>query len=89
MKYPNAKFPGMMLVTNGTIKKGVTDYFPNSTQKGGNKRLALWRKANNLEKLIDFCIDGYRAWGDSVLMGAGAYLKIGDFPDEIAYAKNM
>ena len=87
MKYPNPKFSGMSIVTITAIKKAILDYYPNATQSGGAQRLALLKKATNLDELIDFCIDGYRAWGDAVLMGAGAYLKIGDFPAEITKAK--
>ena len=87
MKYPNPKFSGMSIVTITAIKKAILDYYPNATQSGGAQRLELLKKATNLDELIDFCIDGYRAWGDAVLMGAGAYLKIGDFPAEITKAK--
>lgn len=87
MKYPNPKFPNMSIVTSTAIKYAISDYYPNATQTGGAQRLALLKKATDLDKLIDFCIDGYRAWGDAVLMGAGAYLKIGDYPAEITGAK--
>lgn len=87
MKYPNPKFAGMSIVTSSAIKKAILDYYPNATQTGGAQRLDLLKKATDLDKLINFCIDGYRAWGDAVLMGAGAYLKIGDYPAEIAKAK--
>ena len=87
MKYPNPKFPNMSIVTSTAIKDAITDYYPNAAQTGGVQRLALLKKATNLDELIDFCIDGYRAWGDAVLMGAGAYLKIGDYPAEITKAK--
>ena len=87
MKYPNSKFTGMSMVTVTTINDAISDYYPNTTQTGGVQRLALLKKATNLDKLIDFCIDGYRAWGDAVLMWAGAYKKIGNYPAEIADAK--
>lgn len=87
MKYPNPNFSGMSIVTGKATKDSIYDYYPNTKQTGGAQRLALLKKATNLDELIDFCIDGYRAWGDAVLMGAGAYLKIGDFPAEIAKAK--
>lgn len=87
MKYPNTKFSGMNQVTSMEIKRTVSEYHPKN-QEFGAKRLALLNKVTNLDELIDFCIDGYRAWGDAVLMGAGAYLKIGDYPAEIAGAKN-
>lgn len=87
MKYPNPKFSNMSIVTATTIKTAILAYYPNPSQSGGAQRLALLKKVTNLAELIDFCIDGYRAWGDAVLMGAGAYLKIGDYPAEIAKAK--
>lgn len=87
MKYPNPKFTGMSIVTNQAIDSAILDYYPNKSQKGGSQRLDLLKKATDLDTLIDFCIDGYRAWGDAVLMGAGAYLKIGNFPSEIDAAK--
>ena len=87
MKYPNTKFSGMSMVSKTEISKAISAYYPNASQTGGAQRLALLKRASNLDELIDFCIDGYRAWGDAVLMGAGAYLKIGDYPTEIAEAK--
>lgn len=87
MKYPNTKFSGMSMVSKTEISKAISAYYPNASQTGGAQRLALLKNATNLDELIDFCIDGYRAWGDAVLMGAGAYLKIGDYPTEIAEAK--
>lgn len=87
MKYPNTKFTGMSMVSKTEISKAISAYYPNASQTGGAQRLALLKRASNLDELIDFCIDGYRAWGDAVLMGAGAYLKIGDYPSEIASAK--
>lgn len=87
MKYPNPKFAGMHQVTDTAIKAKISDYYPNESQKGGAQKQALLKKATTLAELIDFCIDGYRAWGDAVLMGAGAYLKIGDYTGEIAKAK--
>lgn len=87
MKYPNTKFTGMSMVNNTTIRNAILAYYPNASQTGGVQRLALLKKATTLDELIDFCIDGYRAWGDAVLMGAGAFLKIGDYPTEIAEAK--
>ena len=87
MKYPNHEFAGMSMVKSTTISAMILDYYPNASQRGGARRLSLLKKATNLSELIDFCIDGYRAWGDAVLMGAGAYLKIGNYPDEVAEAK--
>ena len=87
MKYPNTKFTGMSVINNTAISNAILAYYPNASQTGGAQRLALLKKAANLDELIDFCIDGYRAWGDAVLMGAGAYLKIGDYPEEINKAK--
>jgi len=87
LKYPNTKFTGMSMVSKTEISKAISAYYPNASQTGGAQRLALLKRASNLDELIDFCIDGYRAWGDAVLMGAGAYLKIGDYPTEIAEAK--
>lgn len=86
MKYPNPEFKGMNQVTNEAIKEEITKYYY-SDLPGGAKRLALLNKVTTLSELIDFCIEGYRAWADAVLMGAGAYLKIGEYPDEIAKAK--
>jgi hypothetical protein len=88
MKYPNPKFAGMSQVTNAAIAAKIKDYYPNPTQKGGAQRLALLNNVTTLSGLIDYCIEGYRAWADAVLMGAGAYLKIGEFPSEIAAAKD-
>lgn len=87
MKYPNSKFTGMSIVTATTVNDAILDYYPNKTQIGGAQRLALLKKATNLDGLIDFCIDGYRAWGDAILMWAGAYKKIGNYPEEITEAK--
>lgn len=87
MKYPNPKFSGMSMVTSTAINAAISNYYPNTSKAGGEKRLALLKKATNLDELIDFCIDGYRAWGDAVLMGAGSYLKIGNYPNEIRTAK--
>ena len=87
MKYPNPKFTGMSQVTDKEIKERLKDYYPNANQRGGNERLALLNKVTTIAQLIDFCIEGYRAWADAVLMGAGAYLKIGEYPCEIAEAK--
>lgn len=86
MKYPNTKFVNMSLITPASIKDAVEKYHPKNQPKA-EKRVALLEKVTDLETLIDFCIEGYRAWGDAVLMGAGAYLKIGDFPTEITEAK--
>lgn len=88
MKYPNPNFTGMSQVTENEIKEKISDYYPNASRRGVAQRLALLKKVTNISELIDFCIDGYRAWGDAVLMGAGAYLKIGNFSDEIAAAKD-
>lgn len=87
MKYPNPRFANMSIVTNTAIKEAILDYYPNAKQTGGAQRLTLLKKVTKLDELIDFCIEEYRAWGDAVLMGAGAYLKIGDFPQEIDEAK--
>ena len=87
MKYPNPKFAGMHQVTDQKIQDGLSAYYPNANQRGGAQRLALLKKATTLSELIDFCIEGYRAWADAVLMGAGAYLKIGEYAGEIAEAK--
>lgn len=87
MAYQDSSFADMRLVNGEAIINAIADYYPNANQKGGTQRLALLKKATNLDELIDFCIDGYRAWGDAVLMGAGAYLKITDYPDEIFEAK--
>lgn len=87
MKYPNPKFEGMCQVTDDRIAEGIKNYYPNAGQRGGSQKLALLSKITTLNELIDFCIEGYRAWADAVLMGAGAYLKIAAFPSEIAAAK--
>ena len=87
MKYPNPKFEGMSQVTDAAIKCSLKAYYPNVDQRGGAERLALLNKATTLPALVDFCIEGYRAWADAVLMGAGAYLKIGEYSDEITEAK--
>lgn len=86
MKYPNSRFAGMSQVERNKIDESIANYHPQN-QPNGAKRLALLKNSTNLSELIVFCIDGYRAWGDAVLMGAGAYLKIGNYPDEIAAAK--
>lgn len=86
MKYPNVRFTGMGMVNSSTVSAAVKEYYPNA-KKGGAKRLALLEKVTDLDELIDFCVDGYRAWGDAVLMWAGAYKKIGNYPEEIAAAK--
>ena len=88
MKYPNPKFTGMNTVTSKAIEDAILDYYPNESQAGGAQRLALLKKVTKLDELIDFCIDDYRAWGDAVLMWAGAYKKIGNYPAEIIKAKN-
>lgn len=87
MKYPNPQFQGMSQVTPSAIERGIKEYYPNAGQRGGAERLALLSQVTTLPDLIDFCIEGYRAWADAVLMGAGAYLKIGEYPGEIAAAK--
>ena len=87
MKYPNPLFTGMGQVTQAEIANRINDYYPNNKQKGGAQRLALLNKVTNLDDLIDFCIDGYRAWDDAVLMGAGAYLKIGNYRAEVSAAQ--
>ena len=87
MKYPNPKFKGMCQVTVAAIQGSLKAYYPNTNQRGGGERLALLNKITTLPELVDFCIEGYRAWADAVLMGAGAYLKISEYSDEIAKAK--
>ena len=87
MKHFNPKFTGMTQVTPQAVQKEINNYYPNSSQSGGAKRLASLKKVSTLSDLIDFCIEDYRAWGDAVLMGAGAYLKINDYPTEIIAAK--
>lgn len=87
MTFPNPSFSVMSQVTDEKIREALRDYYPNVDRKGGAQRLALLDQVTNLDELIDFCMEGYRAWADAVLMGAGAYLKIGDFPEEIAKAK--
>lgn len=87
MKYPNPLFTGMGQVTQAAINNGINDYYPNNKQKGGAQRLDSLNDVKNLDELIDFCIKKYRAWGDAVLMGAGAYLKIGNYANEIDVAK--
>lgn len=80
MKCPNPSFSGMNQVTKEVIEASIKNYFP-------EKKRAVFNKVTTLDALIDFCIEDYRAWGDAVLMGAGAYLKIGQFPKEIVDAK--
>ena len=87
MKLPNHKFNGMSQVTKQNIESSISAYLPNANQIGGANRLTLLNEATNLLELIDFCIEGYGAWKDAVLMGAGSYLKIGEYSDEIAVAK--
>lgn len=87
MKYPNPEFKGMCQVTVAAIQRSLKAYYPNTNQRGGGERLALLNKITTLPELVDFCIEGYRAWADAVLMGAGAYLKISEYSDEIAKAK--
>lgn len=87
MKLPNHKFNGMSQVTKQKIESSISAYLPNANQIGGANRLTLLNEATNLLELIDFCIEGYGAWKDAVLMGAGSYLKIGEYSDEIAVAK--
>ena len=87
MKHFNPKFAGMTQVTPQAVQKEINSYYPNSSQSGGTKRLASLKKVSTLSELIDFCIEDYRAWGDAVLMGAGAYLKINDYSTEISAAK--
>lgn len=87
MKCPNPKFSGMTQVTSIAIQTEIKNYYPNASRTGGAQRLASLQKATTLAEVIDFCIDGYRAWGDAVLMGAGAYLKINDYSTEISAAK--
>lgn len=87
MKYPNPKFKGMSQVTQAAINNEINNYYPNNKQQGGAKRLDSLNAVANLDGLIKFCIDEYRAWGDAVLMGAGAYLKISNYEEEISDAK--
>lgn len=87
MKYPNPKFKGMSQVTQAAINNEINNYYPNNKQKGGAQRLALLNDVENLDGLINFCINGYRAWDDAILMGAGAYLKIGNYKNESDVAK--
>ena len=83
----NSKFSGINQITKAEIKKSILDYFPKESQRGGKRKLMLFHKVTNLRELIDFCIEDYGAWKDAVLMGAGAYLKIGMYSTEIAAAK--
>ena len=83
----NSKFSGINQITKVEIKKSVLDYFPKESQRGGKRKLMSFYKVTDLKELIDFCIEDYGAWKDAVLMGAGAYLKIGMYPAEIAAAK--
>lgn len=87
MKYPNPLFTGMSQVTQAAINDEINNYYPNAKQKGGAQRLASLNMVADLDGLIDFCIKKYRAWGDAVLMGAGAYLKISNYEEEISDAK--
>lgn len=89
MNYPNPEFAGMCQVTDAAIKEGIEAYYPNDKLPGGAARSALLDQVTTLSELVDFCIEGYRAWADAVLMGAGAYLKIGEYPEEIAKAKEF
>lgn len=82
MKYPNPAFTGMSQVTTQAINKGIEDYCP----QAGTPKAVLFDKVTTLPELVDFCIEGYRAWADAVLQGAGAFLKIGEYPGEIAAA---
>lgn len=81
MKCPNPKFTGMSQVTNTAINSELTKYHA----KAGKKLASQQKKC--LDDLIVFCVEDYRAWGDAVLMGAGAYLKINEYPTEISAAK--
>lgn len=87
MKNQNPQFTGMCQVTDAAIQGAIQDYLPNTSQRGGAQRLALLNTVTTLDALIDFCIEAYRAWADAVLMGAGAYLNINAYPEEIAEAK--
>ena len=87
MKHFNTRFTGMSHVTPTTAHDSIKDYYPNSSKSEGAKRLVALKKVGTLSDLIDFCIEDYRAWGDSILLGAGAFLKINDFPNEINDAK--
>ena len=87
MHMKNSKFSGINQITKEEIKKSISDYFPKESHRGGKRRLLSFNKVTNLKELIDFCVEDYGAWKDAVLMGAGAYLKIGMYPTEIAAAK--
>ena len=82
MKTTNPKFVGINQITSDEVKRSILNYFPTK-----DKLLTSFKQTTTLEDLIDFCIFDYGAWKDAVLMGAGAYLKIGNYPDEIAEAK--
>ncbi len=82
MKTTNSKFVGINQITATEIKSNISNYFPTK-----DKLLTTFRQTTSLEDLIVFCINDYGAWKDAVLMGAGSYLKIGNYPDEIAEAK--
>lgn len=83
MKYPNPKFPGMSMITPAEIDKSIKKYYIGLKSWQVRKLGSI----STISDLIEFCIEDYRAWGDAVLMGAGAYLKIGSFPKEIDAAK--
>ena len=82
MKLPNPKFTGMNMVTNAKVQQEISNYYPKSAQG-----LAFLKSLTTFSGLIDFCIENYRAWGDAILMGAGAYLKINNYSNEISLAK--
>lgn len=82
MKLPNPKFTGMNMVTNAKVQQEISNYYPKSAQG-----LAFLKSLTTFSGLIDFCIEDYRAWGDAILMGAGAYLKINNYSNEISLAK--
>ena len=50
MKYPNTKFTGMSMVSKTEISKAISAYYPNASQTGGAQRLALLKRASNLDE---------------------------------------
>ena len=82
MKTSNPKFIGINQITSDEVKHSILNNFPTK-----DKLLTTFKRTTTLEDLIDFCIFDYGAWKDAVLMGAGSYLKIGNYPDEIAEAE--
>lgn len=82
---PNPEYKGMGMVALPAVGTAVRAYFPHTP---GDPRLKALSKVTNIDDLVDFCINGYRAWGDSVLMSAGSFLGISKFSAEIEAAKN-